>query len=157
FLTTISILSPLYDAFILDLWGCVHDGTHLYPGAKECMQELHKAGKKIVLLSNAPRRNHKVVAVLEKLGVTAELYDAVLSSGEAGYAALRAHCPFSTYFFIGPPRDADVLDGLPLKATLNIREAGFVLNVGFGSDDQTMENWHGKLAAAFVRGLPMLC
>ena len=49
-------LAPRYDGFILDLWGVVHDGTAPFPGVLDCMQRLLDAGKRLVLLSNAPRR-----------------------------------------------------------------------------------------------------
>ena len=45
-----------YDGFILDLWGVMHDGVQAYPGARDCLAALHRLGKRIVVLSNAPRR-----------------------------------------------------------------------------------------------------
>ena len=54
-------LAPDYDGFILDLWGVVHDGVAPFPGVLDCMGRLIDAGKRIVLLSNAPRRADDVV------------------------------------------------------------------------------------------------
>jgi ribonucleotide monophosphatase NagD (HAD superfamily) len=45
-----------YDGFIVDLWGVVHDGIKVYPGVIDCLTGLQAAGKKVVFLSNAPRR-----------------------------------------------------------------------------------------------------
>ncbi len=173
FISGLSEVSANYAGFLMDLWGCVHDGTQLYPGARECLQELKAKGKRVVLLSNAPRRNRKVVDVLEKLGVTADLYHGVLSSGEAAYAALAGgwwtvdggweeienpRLPSSLqYFFIGPQRDADVLHGLPYGVAKNIKRADFILNVGFGSEAQSMDAWDEALQAGAKRKLPMLC
>ncbi|MCH8189670.1 MAG: TIGR01459 family HAD-type hydrolase, partial [Proteobacteria bacterium] len=47
-----------YDALILDLWGVVHDGLTPYDGAIDCLARLAGAGKRVVILSNAPRRAH---------------------------------------------------------------------------------------------------
>jgi phosphoglycolate phosphatase-like HAD superfamily hydrolase len=49
-------LAPQYDALILDLWGVVHGGVEPYPGVLETLAELRGAGKRLGLLSNAPRR-----------------------------------------------------------------------------------------------------
>jgi ribonucleotide monophosphatase NagD (HAD superfamily) len=37
-------LAPLYDGFILDLWGVVHDGVAPFPGVLDCMDRLTGAG-----------------------------------------------------------------------------------------------------------------
>ena len=49
-------LAPHYDGFIVDLWGVLHDGLAPMPEAIDCLRLLIDAGKRIVLLSNAPRR-----------------------------------------------------------------------------------------------------
>ena len=78
----IAELAPRYDGFILDLWGVVHDGVAPLPGALECLEALKAAGKRIALLSNAPRRSDDVVERITRIGVPARLYHHVMSSGE---------------------------------------------------------------------------
>ena len=56
YLPGIGQLALRYDGFVLDLWGVVHDGIAPVPGAIDCMHGLISAGKRIALLSNAPRR-----------------------------------------------------------------------------------------------------
>ena len=34
-----------YDAFILDVWGVLHDGVTLYPGVVDTLERLTAAGK----------------------------------------------------------------------------------------------------------------
>src|SRR5580700_3307944 len=88
-------LAPQYDGFILDLWGVVHDGVAPFPGVLDCMGRLIEAGKRLVLLSNAPRRSEDVVRRIEKLGVPAGLYHGVMSSGEEAWQhLLRRDEPF---------------------------------------------------------------
>src|SRR5256885_15924663 len=74
-------LAPEYDGFILDLWGVVHDGTAPFPGVLDCMERLIGAGKRLVLLSNAPRRSEDVVRRIARIGVAEGLYHAGMSSG----------------------------------------------------------------------------
>ncbi len=78
-------LAPDYDGFILDLWGVVHDGVAPLPGVLDCMGRLIEAGKRVVLLSNAPRRSDDVVRRIARIGVPENLYHAVMSSGEEAW------------------------------------------------------------------------
>ena len=43
-----------YDAFIIDLWGVMHNGVSLNNSAVKAVSELQSNGKRIVFLSNAP-------------------------------------------------------------------------------------------------------
>lgn len=174
-------LSPIadhYDAFLMDLWGVVHDGSHLYPGAHEALTQLKRAGKKIIMVSNAPRRATKAAQVLTQLGVEPHLYDAVITSGEMGYLWLSGdvgmggwgenggnsspHLHISTsshpfYYYIGPSKDADVLAGLDYQRVDDIKAADFLLNVGFGSEEESSQDWQMLLRGARGLKLPMLC
>ena len=43
-----------YDIFYIDLWGVVHNGINLHKNAIEALEEITKANKDYVLLTNAP-------------------------------------------------------------------------------------------------------
>jgi HAD superfamily hydrolase (TIGR01459 family) len=158
-LTSLSAIIDHYDALLLDLWGVVHDGTQLYPGVHEVMTKLRAQKKKIIMVSNAPRRAHKAAAVLTKLGIEPALYDHVITSGELGYQWLASgECNWGKrYYYIGPGKDADVLNGLDFKRMDDLKEADFLLNVGFGSEEEQAADFTQLLRAAKGQGLPMLC
>ncbi|MGE4221598.1 MAG: TIGR01459 family HAD-type hydrolase, partial [Alphaproteobacteria bacterium] len=152
-----------YDGAILDLWGCVHDGLRPYPQALDAMARLRDAGKRIVLLSNAPRRVDAVIAQLRGLGVPDDAYDGVMSSGEATWrrmadaadpwhGALGRRC-----LHVGPDRDHGMLDGAGLTVVADPREADFLLVTGPYSGEDTVETSDALLAAAQARGLPLVC
>ena len=156
-------LAPDYDGFILDLWGVVHDGTAPFPGVLDCMRRLLDAGKRLVLLSNAPRRADDVVRRIAALGVPAGLYNGVMSSGEEAwlhlwrrdepfYAALGRRC-----LQIGSDRDLEMRDGLDLDFVDTPERADFILNTGPAEWDDTIETYAPMLHAALDRGLPMVC
>ncbi len=156
-------LAPLYDGFILDLWGVVHDGVAPYPGVLDCMSRLTVAGKPIVLLSNAPRRADDVVRRIEKIGVPRRLYHAVMSSGEEAwqhlhkrdekfYAALGRHC-----LHICSERDLEMREGLDLDWVDTPDEADFILNTGPAEWEDTHEDYAPVLHQARSRDLPMVC
>ena len=156
-------LAPKYDGFILDLWGVVHDGTAPFPGVLDCMERLIAAGKRLVLLSNAPRRSGDVVRRIARIGVPERLYHDVMSSGEEAwqclhrrdepfYAALGRRC-----LQIGSERDLEIREGLDLVFVDEPAEADFILNTGPAEWDDTIEDYARVLHAALGRGLPMVC
>ncbi len=152
-----------YDGFILDLWGVIHDGERPYAGVAECLARLRDAGKRVCLLSNAPRRVASVVARLEELGLPRDLYDAVLSSGEATHDAIRNppdafHAALGRRCLnIGPPRDEDVHLETGVTLVHRPEDADFVLCTGVDEFDETLDDYAPLLRACAARHLPMVC
>ena len=72
-----------YDIFYIDLWGVIHNGLTLHKKAIQALEEITKAKKEYVLLTNAPRPNKTVKASLEKMGLNEKIREKVYSSGEA--------------------------------------------------------------------------
>lgn len=160
FYPSLASIASKYDGFILDLWGVIHDGTALYPGVKPCLESLRRQGKKIVFLSNAPRRAAKVEEKLNELGITPDLYDHVLSSGEVAYnfLALPEHLiDQQKYYFLGPEKDADLLDGLAYERVTDLEDAQFILGVDVEYHGQQVAELEPYLAEARRHNLPMVC
>jgi len=158
-ISNLSLIADRYDGYLLDLWGVIHDGSHLYPGVHDTLVKMSRKGKKIIFVSNAPRRTAKATVVLTELGIEPELYNYAITSGELGYQWLASgKAPWGKrYYYIGPAKDADILDGLDFKRVDDIKQADFLLNVGFGSDDESSEDWRPLFRAARALNLPMLC
>ena len=156
-------LAPRYDGVILDLWGVVHDGTAPYPGVLDCMAALKRADKRIVLLSNAPRRADDVIRRIAGIGVPRALYDDVMSSGEEAWRALHERSePFyaalgRNCLHIGSERDLEIRGGLDLGFVEDPADADFLLNTGPAGWDDAIEDYRPLLDAALRRDLPMVC
>ena len=156
-------LAPDYDGFILDLWGVVHDGTAPFPGVLDCMERLIAAEKRVVLLSNAPRRADDVMRRIAQLGVPRGLYHGVMSSGEEAWQHLRARDdPFYAalgrrVLHIGSERDLEIREGLGLDFVGTPDDADFILNTGPAGWEDTVADYAPVLAAARARDLPMVC
>lgn len=158
-------LADRYGGFIVDLWGVVHDGTTPYPGAIDCLGRLRERGKPVVLLSNAPRRAHVAQAAMRDMGIPDDLYTGILTSGEATHLLLRDRSDSwfaelgQRVFHLGPPRDRNVIDHLPLTRVDDPAEADFVLNTGpddaLGATDIAI--YVDTLAACHAAGLRMVC
>jgi HAD superfamily hydrolase (TIGR01459 family) len=162
-LAGIAPLVARYDAFILDLWGTVHDGIAPLPGALDALERLHRLGKRVLLLSNAPRRNHAVLTLIRRVGVPDALYDAILSSGEAAYLALRDRTdPWHARlgrrcFLLGPAHDDSAMEDLDLDKAASLAEADFILGIGAFRRGDTLEMYEDFVAEAAARKLPMVC
>jgi HAD superfamily hydrolase (TIGR01459 family) len=156
-------LSPAYDGFILDIWGVVHQGGDAYPEAVDCIERLRAEGKRVVFLSNAPRRAGKVADILQDKGIPGALYDAVLSSGEAARLAFQAgnEAPFGglgrRYYPLAAAGDDDLLHGLDYTATNDVAAADFLLAIGLGAQRPTVSAHAEILRAAASRGVIMVC
>ena len=159
----LAALADRYDGFLLDLWGTIHDGLKPWPGAVECLAELRKRGKRVLLLSNAPRRSHLAIARLDEMGVPRSHYDDVLTSGEAAHDALVARSdPWHAKLgrrchLLGPTRDDSVLEGVAHERVERLADADYIVNVGTRGRLDTMEPYEPFLAEAAQRKLPMIC
>ncbi len=152
-----------YDGFILDLWGVLHDGDKPYPGAVDCLRRLKQAGKRVMALSNAPRRVDVASARMAEMGIPLDLLTAVMTSGEDAwqhlkqrddpwYAKLGRKC-----FHLGPERDTGMLEGLDLAVVHDMAQAEFVLNTGAHMDGETLNLYEPMLQQGAKRRVPMVC
>jgi HAD superfamily hydrolase (TIGR01459 family) len=156
-------LAPAYDGFILDLWGCLHDGFKPFPGVIDALERLIAAGKRICILSNAPRRAADVVQRMSEIGIPPGLYHHAMSSGEETWQHL-AHRPDDFYralgracFHIGPRRDDGMLQDVGLQPVADVAAADFILNTGPWGWEEREGHYEGVMQAACARDLPMIC
>jgi len=164
-LTGFAPLAEQYQGFILDLWGVIHDGVNAFPHAVETLLQLKAMGKRTLLLSNAPRTNAAVQAMMRRMGIDDHLYSGILTSGEAVRRALQNPPDLwwtelgGSVFHLGPQRDRPVIDGLPLAVVDNPEAADFVLNTGPDDhlDPTDMAEFEPILARCARRRLKMIC
>lgn len=163
FKNNIHELADLYDYFIFDVWGVIHDGSSAYAGVADAIKFLRSKNKKICFLSNAPRRAFKVAAVLQKYDISSNLYDFILTSGEAAYFDFEKNqknnfADFGrNYFYIGPQKDVDLLDELNYQMVEDAAQANVAITTGFDKDDSTLEEKMAQILAAKKFNLPLIC
>jgi HAD superfamily hydrolase (TIGR01459 family) len=159
----LSTIADRYDAFILDLWGVLHDGVRPYPGAVDALRQLKQRGKRLVVLSNAPRRSAPVAHRMQEIGIPPDLYDVLHSSGEETWRLLRERGD-PTFARLGrrilplmPERDRGLIEGLDLEMVDTASAAEFVLVTGLADAAETVADYEEPLAAAVRFGRPMVC
>ena len=161
-LSGFAALADRYDAFVLDLWGTLHNGVEPLPGAVDCLTRLHATGKPIALLSNAPRRASVLEASLGTMGIPAGLYDFVYSSGEEVWLALATRVdPWYRRlgrhgYFLGHERDREMAENPGLERA-SLDTADYVLCIGLTAHDGTIADHADVLRAARARAVPLIC
>ncbi|MCU0301545.1 MAG: TIGR01459 family HAD-type hydrolase [Candidatus Nanopelagicales bacterium] len=146
-------LADRYDALVCDVWGVLHDGRSVFPGVVELLGELRARGLVVVLLSNASRPSRIIPAVLQRVGLPDDAWDAVVTSGDVTRTELARRAPGPVHR-IGRDTDAALWEGLGLEfAELN--RARFVAMAGLRRDEQP-EDYLPVLRKARARDLELL-
>ncbi|QQS14288.1 MAG: TIGR01459 family HAD-type hydrolase [Rhodospirillales bacterium] len=163
----VSAVIDRYDAFVLDLWGVVHNGREPYPGVLDCLTRLKAAGKGTLLLSNAPRRAYAAVGRLAEMGVTRDLFGDILTSGDDTWHALRTRGapdaePFyrdlgRRAFLLGAGRDLSLFDEVDVEQVRDVSGADFILCTNLFEYGDTPDTYAALLREGRARDLPMIC
>jgi len=115
--SALDTLDPKYRLILCDIWGVVHDGVTLYPGATDRLRQWRSEGRCVALITNAPRTADAVEQQLARIGLPRDAYDFVVTSGEAGIEALREiDRPVG---FIGTAGDREILEGRGIRIADN--------------------------------------
>src|SRR4249919_1899395 len=103
-LSSISQLAPSFDAWIVDIWGVMHNGARAFEAAGEACRRFRAGGGIVVLLSNAPRPFSAVIGHMASLGIDPAAYNGGVTSGDATRGMIEAWAGKSL-LHIGPARD----------------------------------------------------
>lgn len=130
-MTSLDGLDPRYRAILCDVWGVVHDGGQLLPGAADRLLRWKGEGRRVILITNAPRPAATIARQLDALGLPRSAHDAITSSGEAGIAALAS--PSRGVGFLGMAEDRTDLEA----GGVTIVAAGFSELACTGLDERS--------------------
>ncbi len=147
-------LDPKYRLILCDIWGVVHDGVTLYPGAAERLLQWRGQGRCVALITNAPRTADAVERQLAKLGLPRDAYDFVVTSGEAGIEAL--HTLARPVGFLGWPSDRVILEqrGVRIAEDNNFAELACT---GLADDRPDPNDYRADLEQWAKRGVVLHC
>lgn len=149
-------LIDLYDHFVLDIWGVLHDGLQHYPYVIPALEMLKAEGKQIALLSNSPNRASAVQHDLQgRFGIPSHLYDHILTSGDSSFQALEDHASANVYC-MWDDEDPTCLEGAPVTRVADIHQAGLVLASLFPHTAQHTD-YDPILEHMLARDLTMIC
>jgi HAD superfamily hydrolase (TIGR01459 family) len=163
--SALSEVSDRYDALFVDLWGCVHDGVRVVPGANEALTAYRAGGGKVILVTNSPRPRAGVERQLDAFGVDPEAWDDIATSGDSARVALYQGVVGRNVWHIGYAGESDGGFFTPpaiLGDPVEIERVAFEAAEGIactGPFDARAdpEEMRPQLLQARKRGLKLLC
>ncbi len=158
-------IAASYDAFLVDLWGVVHDGKAPFAGVMEVLRELASAGRRVVFLTNTSRASERVAETLEEMGIGRDLFEAVISSGDVTRAALLAEDPPLFAGLPAAPRLLHLGDAsfvpwlfeLGHRFVEDVGDADLVIATGAPRDEAALAITRAQLEPAAARDVPLVC
>ncbi|AEI92865.1 TIGR01459 family HAD-type hydrolase [Roseobacter litoralis] len=160
--TDLMTLAPQYDAFLIDQFGVLLDGTGAYQGAAAALSTLTGMGKQVVLLSNSGKRAAPNSARLTRLGFDRDSYITVMSSGEAAFAEIKGRigqdiAPGAAVWVHARDGDMSAVAGLDLTPVDEAAAADLLIIAGSRADEFDRAHYRRWLAPAAQRGVPAFC
>lgn len=155
-LRSVRDVADRYDAVLCDVWGVLHDGRTVYPGAGEALRELRATGVCVVLLTNMPRPSSTMPGALARLGFPEDAWDAIVTSGDAIRVELAARAPGPVHV-LGRTTDRGLWDGLGLDFVDDVAHASFLGIAGLRGDAEVPGDYDAELRTARERDLELLC
>ena len=155
----------IYEVFILDQWGVIHDGNKGYPNAIKCINYLKANNKKLIIISNSSKRKQSSINRLPILGFNSDVFDEVITSGEMIWQAISLSLGeygdnLNKCFHIF---DNTKEDGIKYREGLmnvefvnNIREADFILACT-PYENSLPKDYIPILNKAYKNKMPMFC
>ncbi len=149
-------IAPRYDAALCDAWGVIHNGRRLFDGVEAAMTAFRRERGPIVILTNAPKPSSLIPGQLDRLGLSRDAYDAVVTSGDVTRAAI-ARMGDRAAHAIGAAFDEVLFAGLDIDFA-PLAAAGYIICTGLAeAGPSEPEDYRAVLADAAARRLPMIC
>lgn len=143
-----------YDALFCDVWGVLHNGRVGHKTAIAALRDAKKMGKAVVLVTNAPRPSSEIAAEIAELGVTTDIYDAIVTSGDATRDLIRPYEGQSLYR-LGPDSDGALFEGIAVQfGALEDAKAIMCTDLEYG---RTPEDYADEALKWREMGLPFIC
>jgi HAD superfamily hydrolase (TIGR01459 family) len=155
-ITSVAPLAEGTRAWLVDIWGVVHNGVTPFFDACAACARYREQGGIVVLVSNSPRPHASVIAQLDAIGVPRTTFDAIVTSGDIARTLVAGYTGRAVAH-IGPARDLGIFAGLNITR-VGPETADAVVCTGlFNDEHETADDYGEILAACLARRLPMIC
>ncbi len=155
-LDSVGGLAAASDAWIVDIWGVMHNGVTIFPKAIAACQKFRQRGGVVLFMTNAPRVAASVQAQIDAFGVPRDCYDVIVTSGDVSRDFI-APWQGRPLLHVGPQRDKNLFDNLNI-AFADPDAAEVVVCSGLADDTtETPDDYVALFAPLAARGVPMVC
>jgi HAD superfamily hydrolase (TIGR01459 family) len=154
--SSIANLAPDFDAWLVDIWGVMHNGARAFEAACAATGTFRSRGGVVVLLSNAPRPFPAVTRHLDALGVPRQAYDTGITSGDVTRGLIEGW-QGRAIMHIGPERDQGLFAGLDVQLSPAEAADGVVCSGLFDDTRETPGDYAPLFDGLLARRIPMIC
>ncbi|WP_114389223.1 TIGR01459 family HAD-type hydrolase [Notoacmeibacter marinus] len=155
FIDSLDEVSGTYSLLLCDVWGVVHNGVRPYERACKALVRERQAGRTVVLITNSPRRADAVAEQMAQIGVSADAWDAIVTSGDAT-RRLIAEGPRGV-FHIGTEAELHLYEGLGVERVSKGEAEAAVCTGLFDDEHEDLNEYDGLLRELLARNVPMVC
>lgn len=145
-----------YKAIICDIWGVLHNGRDIHQEAVAALRKARAKGKRIILLTNAPKCSDIIQARFAKMGVADKFWDETVTSGDC----VRDNFAFESkkVFHWGLNDDRGLYEGTSTVFVDNPENADLIVCTGllFGTREIASQEV-ALLQKAVDKKIPLLC
>ena len=158
----LSDLTGDYDLFLVDQWGVLHDGHTPYAGVLDCLEQLRRAGKQVIIISNSGKRSASNETRLSKLGFPRNSYTHLVTSGEIAWQMMASGQGFfrdlidSPCLLLTSDSPEDFAQGLSVSFVDNVEAAGMILLAGM-DDARSQAFYENMIRVGVAKHLPLVC
>lgn len=156
-------IAQRYSAIIVDQYGVLHDGKVPDAGARNAMAELSAMDLPVALVTNSGKSAAANAARLASLGFPAELFCAVITSGDVARARIEAMLetgclqPGASVALLSRDGDRSIVEGLSLVPVAIGAPADLVLIAGLDSQTMDRTTCGNALSPLAKAGVPAIC
>ena len=155
-LSSIAPLAEASEAWIVDIWGVMHNGARAHAAAGDACRRFRAKGGIVVLLSNAPRPFSAVIPHMTSLGVEADTYDTGVTSGDATREMI-ADWQGRPLLHIGPERDRGLFEGYDVRFAAPETAEVAICSGLYDDLKETPADYAGLFEGLRARQVPMIC
>ena len=152
-----------YDALLVDLWGCLHNGVAPFPSAVAALQSFRARGGAVCLLTNAPRSRQEVEKHLNAMGLPEDCWDTIATSGDSARVAMYSGAVGQKIWFIGEPGDEPffermaLMENAPEITRVPLKDAEGIICTGPFDRTADPNEMRPQFLMAKQMGLKLLC
>ena len=155
-LSSIAPLADTSEAWIVDIWGVMHNGARAHAAAGDACRRFRARGGIVVLLSNAPRPFSAVIPHMTSLGVDPDAYDTGVTSGDATREMI-ADWQGRPLLHIGPERDRGLFEGYEVRFSAPEAAEVVICSGLYNDSTETPADYAGLFEGLLARQVPMIC
>lgn len=142
-----------YDTFLVDMVGVVHDGIEAFPNAIRALRNL-SAHQNVIFVSNTPRPSSLSIDKLKNYGV--DFPFEIITSGD--YARYNLQQDIKSYYYhLGAHGNKEILKGMNVLTTVDIKKAKKVLLTAFIESTEDPHQFDEMLKMIATRKISVYC